>query len=269
MDFGADDYLIKPFSMTELFNAIAIRFERQQNSINILDDKVNQILTQMGKSAAHEFNTPLNAIIGFSDLIISSLDDLSLDKVKKFVQWIHDSGIRLKTTLDKILLFQSLIADRQLYISQKENPEYYHINPSDIEAICKIIESKCKYDFIYKVEIQTSTIKIAYTYLKIILDELIDNAFKFADRDTTIEITGRCITPYKYELRVSNVGRGFNDNDIENIAPFTQFERNKYEQQGSGLGLFIVKQLCEIFEIQFHINSVRNLNTSVVLTFEI
>jgi signal transduction histidine kinase len=46
-----------------------------------------------------------------------------------------------------------------------------------------------------------------------------------------------------YELRVTDSGRGMTEAQLARLGAFRQFERAKFEQQGLGLGLFIVRQI--------------------------
>ena len=49
-----------------------------------------------------------------------------------------------------------------------------------------------------------------------------------------------------FSFNVINVGRGLSAEQIRKIGPHVQFEREKYEQQGAGLGLIIAKRLTEL-----------------------
>lgn len=50
----------------------------------------------------------------------------------------------------------------------------------------------------------------------------------------------------EYRLEVKDSGRGFELQSLGDIAPFKQFNRKRFEQQGLGIGLFLVKRLTEL-----------------------
>jgi signal transduction histidine kinase len=62
---------------------------------------------------------------------------------------------------------------------------------------------------------------------------------------------------------VTNTGRGFSTEQLAKIGPNIQFDRNRYEQQGTGLGLATVKRLAELYGGAFWIDSVPDQTTSV------
>ena len=68
-------------------------------------------------------------------------------------------------------------------------------------------------------------------------------------------------------LNIVNTGRGMTPEHIANIGPHVQFEREKYEQQGAGLGLIIAKRLTELNGGQFAITSTPGAETKVTVTF--
>jgi len=55
---------------------------------------------------------------------------------------------------------------------------------------------------------------------------------------------------------------------ISRIAPHLQFDRQVYEQQGSGLGLVIAKRMTELLGGRFTIESVPQKGTTVVVSFQ-
>jgi signal transduction histidine kinase len=54
---------------------------------------------------------------------------------------------------------------------------------------------------------------------------------------------------------------------ISRIGPHMQFERNKFEQQGAGLGLYIAKRITELLAGQFHVESQPGQGTTVRVRF--
>lgn len=98
--------------------------------------------------------------------------------------------------------------------------------------------------------------------LKKILEEIIDNAFKFSPPNTPVHVISN-IKNNTWALSVINQGRGMTADQIANLGAYLQFERKLYEQQGSGLGLIIAKRLVELYVKKLIINSSLSQQTIV------
>ncbi len=92
--------------------------------------------------------------------------------------------------------------------------------------------------------------------LEKVVNELVDNAFKFSADNTPVAMTGQITDDLKtYELTISDRGRGMTPGQIAQIGAMRQFEREHYEQQGAGLGLAIARRLVALYGGQLTIDS--------------
>lgn len=108
----------------------------------------------------------------------------------------------------------------------------------------RLVENRQEQQVTWRVDVEEATLQISEENLTLILDELIDNAIKFSDQ-AGITITGY-LEGDEYRLAVGNKGRMFKPEHVTQIAPYTQFDREEFEQQGFGLGLAIVKKLVDL-----------------------
>jgi signal transduction histidine kinase len=115
-----------------------------------------------------------------------------------------------------------------------------------------------------KFDLEDAAIAIPERYLTTILHELIDNALKFSQQGSTILVSSR-LTDDDLELSIHDQGRGMTPEQIGKISAFNQFERHKYEQQGIGLGLILVKKIVELVSGKFSIRSIYQRETTVTL----
>jgi CheY-like chemotaxis protein len=95
MTRGADDYLVKPFSFGELLKALEVRLQKQQTFARRAAQRLDDLRRNLSASLPHEFRTPLNAILGFADILRSELADLSPQEIQEMVAAIHTSAQRL------------------------------------------------------------------------------------------------------------------------------------------------------------------------------
>src|SRR5208283_5024258 len=103
-------------------------------------------------------------------------------------------------------------------------------------------------------------------YLGKIVDELVQNAFKFSSGGGRVNVEladlGNAMT-----FTVTDHGRGFSTEHITRVGAYMQFDRKLHEQQGLGLGLTIAKRLTELHGGTLTIQSERG--TGAVVTVKL
>jgi two-component system sensor histidine kinase/response regulator len=111
-------------------------------------------------------------------------------------------------------------------------------------------------------------IKISKENLLNILDEVIDNAFRHSKAGNKVTISVENNNEGTHlNILVRDEGRGISEENLRKIGAFMQFDRNRFEQQGLGLGLIITKKLTETHDGVFEINSEEGKFTEVRISF--
>src|SRR3954471_24697985 len=95
MEEGADDYLVKPFTVHELVAAVDARFQKQALVEKSADRKLHELRESLSFALPHELVTPLNAILGFSSLILDS-PDVRREELNEYASHIKASAQRLR-----------------------------------------------------------------------------------------------------------------------------------------------------------------------------
>ncbi|RPI59756.1 MAG: hybrid sensor histidine kinase/response regulator, partial [Ignavibacteriales bacterium] len=98
MVLGADDYLMKPYKIDDVLNAINSRLKKKENHLKTVHD----FKKMLAKKIPHELLTPLVGILGFSDLIKCELESLSTEEIKSMAEKIQNSGLRLRRRITKL-----------------------------------------------------------------------------------------------------------------------------------------------------------------------
>jgi len=267
MELGADDYISKPFSAKDLIKAIESRLKRYE-TINTQYTEVKQSLdTNVFATYYHEFNTPLHGIIGGLNLLVNAANSFDENQVYDLHTSILKSAIRLNHSLANLMLYEEMkraeVQNELLStFSKGKTSEDWNDKIKD-ELYSMATEVYNRFDDL-TVQLQPATINIGQEYLKRIIVEITDNAFKFSKAGNIIEVAGS-IDANEYEIVVVDNGNGFPFNGNEDIAPFRQFNRRKYEQQGLGIGLHLVKQLVEFNNGELIISTQEGEGTTVVI----
>ncbi|TDD95058.1 ATP-binding response regulator [Flavobacterium cellulosilyticum] len=254
---GADDFLSKPFEIDELLKVIKTKIERFEK----IKMAHNNLFSGNKKSFLHEINTPLNGILGFTNVLINNEVNLEDSEIQEVYECLKISAERLNRTMQNIIIYQNL-KNNKLEFRVTSNSEILKIFLNVKEKLLHNYKNqKTRISF----EVDTASIKINENYLHFILFELIDNAFKFSGNGKKIVIRGKCHSDEYYELIIKDFGIGFSEDELKKIGAGQQFNREQNEQQGLGLGLFLCKFIIKHTKGVFSIVSNINKGTSIKL----
>lgn len=267
IEIGADDYLTKPFTGSELIAAINTQLRKKADLAKYSENKLDELRQNIMCAMPHELRTPLNAIQGFSELIIDSCGTLETDEIIEMAQRIHKKSLRLHQLIENYLMYAQIEMIATDPVKIKRLQKSYVVNPSKIIREISMAKAKTaqrERDLI--LEIVDETVHIPEENLKKIVEELIDNAFKFSKTGTSVCVT-TVVSNGAYCLCITDHGRGITPEQIAKVGAYMQFERKFYEQQGSGLGLIIAKRLAELCGGQLTIRSVLKTQTTIEVRF--
>jgi signal transduction histidine kinase len=267
MELGADDYITKPFMRTELLSAITTRLKKQEIQTEKAEIKLDELRYSISLSLPHELRTPLNGILVSSELLQQDFESLEPQEVMELLSNINISAKRLHRLIINFLLY----ADLQLIKSNPErlsafknkSIEYVSLTIEELSFSLSKKQSKSRIDDL-KLNLKDANLRMDRQSLVKLLEELLDNAFKFSDPGTEIIIFSEIEGDF-YHLSISDRGRGMSPEQIANLGAYQQFDRKIYEQQGSGLGLSIVKELVDLYDGKFRIDSSLNQGTTIHL----
>jgi len=261
MILGADDYLTKPFQPEDLLNSIKTRLEKHsaiKKRMEILRDSIAHALP-------HELQTPLVTIIGYAEILSEKFKESSDDEALEFSETIHRAGVRLNRLIKNFIFYEKLelmSTDPQSIALSKGVSE---ITPDLVtDTSHKVADRFNRKDDLH-ISAEKSVISVPVTYFLILIEELLDNSFKFSEQGTKVTLSGKNMDEY-YQLIITDKGRGMTEEQLANISAYFQFERDKYEQQGMGLGLTISMKTVEIYGGTIKINSKYGEFTEVIVS---
>ncbi|MBI4427805.1 MAG: hybrid sensor histidine kinase/response regulator [Ignavibacteriales bacterium] len=265
MELGADDYLPKPFTQDELVAAINSRLQKHQQLIEKADKKLEELRATISVTLPHELRTPLNGILGYTDLMRKQAFDLEPSEVSRMSERIYKNAKRLQRLVENYLIYAQL----ELRTTDVHRKGLLAVGATEKthEIVETIARNKAK-DFGREadLDVQTNqaTINISQDYFGKVVEEIVDNAFKFSKAGSPVHVEG-VVGNEGYVVTVTDQGRGMTGPQLSEIGAYVQFERKFYEQQGSGLGLIVAKRLTELHGGGFTIHSEVGKGTSVIL----
>ncbi len=262
---GADDYLTKPFTKEELLNAVKVRLHKRENFEQSMRSTLDQFRHSLSRSMPHEFLTPLNSILGLSNLLRENRGDFNEEEVSEMLGNIHQSGQRLLRLVQNYLRFAELESMRQdeQWREAITDDQFASPRKSAGETVA-YVAAQTKREKDITLEVDEAPLRMPARDFEKIVEELADNACKFSLDGTRIEITGRHIDGF-YELTVMDHGRGMSPQHVQAVGAYRQFDRTAFEQRGIGLGLAIVHVIADLYGGTVRIDSEQGKYTSVTV----
>ena len=225
--------------------------EKAKNKAEESDRLKSSFLANM----SHEIRTPMNAIIGFSKLIqLSDINDVSL---KNYVEHIIENSQSLLSLINNIIDISKIDTDQI-----KLNIKWVNVHDLliDIYQRYKNFNTNPAIDFKFIAPGKSISLQINTDEHRLhqILDNLLNNAFKFTETGT-IEI-GYKPDDKNCRFFVRDTGIGLRKSQIDVIfSRFTKIEDPKNKiYRGAGLGLYISKKLVELLDGQMFVESTEN-----------
>jgi len=204
----------------------------------------------------------LNGILAYGEILVSDAATLAPKDIAEMGQVVYDSGKRLERLIENFLIYaqlELLKTDPQTLLRKQT------ASPGPlIEKHARQQAHLAKRPDDLVLELAELSMPISSEYLAKIVDELVQNAFKFSAPNTRVRVTvtesGNTVM-----LAVCDNGRGFSTEHIAKVGAYMQFDRKLHEQQGIGLGLTIVRRLTELHGGTLAIQSERGSGTSVAV----
>jgi two-component system cell cycle sensor histidine kinase PleC len=214
---------------------LAQRFDEAEASANTAK-------TTLMRSMSHELKTPLNAIIGFSDLLLALKGRLSEQQIHDYATLIHEGGHNLLRLINQILDLTKLSAGR------------YDIQRTPMDVGAALAATGANFEARAAARAITLGLDIAPGHIvdadenafHTILSQLVENALTYTQVGGAVTLSARR-EDGQIRVRVSDNGPGVAQEDIARILkPFEQGGRSTADHAaGAGLGLTLVKALTE------------------------
>jgi signal transduction histidine kinase len=213
---------------------------------------------------SHELRTPLNAIIGFSDIMRQELfGPLGDPRYLRYAELVHESGGRLLHMINDLLDLSKVDAGQlQLHT---ETIEVLRVILDSVREL-EVLAAKSHLCFGVHVFDGVSLLIADDKRLHQMMLNLLSNALKFSPQGGEISIDvyrrGKNIA-----IAVSDTGVGMREEDIATaLEPFGQVENQQIpDNQGTGLGLPLTKQLAELHGGRLEMESQPGRGTTVTI----
>ena len=241
MALGADDYLSKPFRAAELVRAVEARLDRHRAFARQHEERLDELRHSMSTALPHEVRTPLVAIQGYAEVLREDWCQLSVAEGRGMLNEILQATERLKRLTENYAMYVQLMGNT----GRATPPDSASIDVHhEVTIVVEEEASAQRRTNDVRCDVAPGHVAMRADYLRRLVAELTNNAFKFSDDGTTVDVTGS-LEDDMYRLRISDAGRGMEPDQVERQNAFLQFDRAEQEQQGAGLGLALARKICE------------------------
>ena len=246
------------------------------------DWKMNQALSEAVRAAetanrakstflsnmSHDIRTPMNAIIGFTTLAVSNIDDKN--KVRDYLGKILSSSNHLLSLINDIL-DMSRIESGKIHLEETE------VSLSDVlhdlkTIISGQIHAKQLELYMDVMDVTNEDVYCDKTRLNQVLLNLLSNAIKFTPAGGTVSVRLREYPGTQrgcelYEIRVKDNGIGMSQKFVQKI--FSPFERERTSTvsrtQGTGLGMAITKNIVDMMGGTIEVQTEQGKGTEFII----
>ena len=216
---------------------------------------------------SHDLRTPLNSIIGFSDVLRAEyFGPLSDPRYKEYANNIHDSGSLLLSLINDILDLSRVEAGKYELAEKPVNiSSMIQISFRQLAQLAKASNQILSAD----VPPDTPAMRSDERALIQILNNLLSNAIKFTPHAGKIDVAVTVDEGGGIVITVSDTGTGISKGDIARVLkPFEQAHiTSTAPQNGTGLGLYLCANLMNLFGGSMAIESELDKGTTVTIRF--
>lgn len=239
---------------------------RELSEAKDIAERTDRAKTQVLANMSHEFRTPLNAIIGFSEMMESEVfGDLGHDNYRDYAASINSSGAHLLNLIEQALDVSQIESGVQTIQETKFNVDHA------VRACCSMLAMQAEernVSLSLDIPPETPTIIGDQTRFQQIFVNLIGNAIKYNKQDGDVRVTAVSLPGESLTIRVEDTGVGISSEELPEVLKKFGRASDSYvrAQEGLGLGLTIVQLQAEISEWDFQLESEAGVGTSIEIT---
>lgn len=262
---GGTDYIVKPFVKEELLSRINVHLERAalssrlRASVNELTG-LNVMKDNLLSVCSHDLRTPLNSILGFSEMMLLKSDLTNEDR-----ESLTDIKVSGELLLDLVNDLLDLSKIRSEEVFETEETDVFKLAEISYNAMRHLVTIK-KQQLILKDKAEDHHISVNKSGIIRVINNLLSNAIKFTPEKGKITLIVDAAYSKGYmTFSISDTGIGIPEERIPSI-----FERFTFTSQpgtggepGTGLGMAIVKEIVEKHGGHVEVQSREGVGTTV------
>ena len=206
-------------------------------------DKANLAKSEFLSSMSHELRSPLNAILGFAQLMETETPPISAAQ-KGRVEQILQAGWHLLKLINEILDLAK-VESRQVPLSLE--PVSLSEVITECQGMLEPLAVQREVSMVLPSFRQPCFVLADRTRLKQVLINLLSNAIKYNSKPGTLELNYENLPNQKTRLSIRDTGSGLSKEKMSHLfQAFNRLGQEEGSEQGTGIGLLVAKRLVEL-----------------------
>jgi len=302
-DVGGVDYITKPFQTEEVLARVRTHVtlrrlqqhlkekntqlqqeidkrEQAEEELQVLNDhleetnqqlqRTNQQLQEANASKdkffsiiAHDLRSPFTSLLGLTEVIVENIERYSKDQIKARLQNLHKSSEKVYVLLNNLLTWSQL--QRGVMVCEPQQLPLEEIAEHNVLLFTANAEQK---QITLRNLVSKETLAYAdYTMVDTIVRNLLSNALKFTNTGGPIEVSAQSYEN-NVEIVFSDTGIGMDQACLDNLFRIDAkgSRRGTADEEGTGLGLILCKELAEKNDGRIRVESEVGKGTTIRFT---
>lgn len=212
---------------------------------------------------SHEFRTPLNAVIGFSELLLESPDRLRSEGAQAFLAHIRDAGRNLLSLVEEVLQVNQLNG-REITTPPMQKVDLHDATQEVVNLLADLARRSGVSIAVDDSAAPPPAVRGHPRKLREALINLVSNAIKYNVSDGWVRISMGHVGQHAW-VGVSDSGKGMTRQQIDHLfEPFNRLGAESSNLHGHGLGLVITKGLLEGMDGRLSVSSTPGVGSCFV-----
>ena len=264
LDENKDLIMFTRSDVTEVYKNEQAQLHRIATALREAEE-ANRAKTDFLSRVSHDLRTPMNAILGLSNLGMESDD---VNELKSYMEKIQSSGQYLLSLINDTLDVNKIESDR-VEVHESLMDTLTLIEP--VVSTGRVLAKEKGVHFVVDTSgVAAGMVKGDAIHIRRILNNLVSNGIKFTDSEGTVELKVeerpsdnlQKNEKLLYCFTVTDNGIGMSETFMKSMyEPFAQENETSYMDKGSGLGLTIVKKLVDLLGGTIQVESTQGQGT--------
>lgn len=241
MKLGADDYITKPFTHSDLMLSVKRRLDKKKALLDMAEQRLDELQSQIEHGMPYEMMAPLSVLLAHSEALVKE-DWVGTDasQVRNTARDIYSAASRLVQQLQSYTFYyelQIMAADPVRRMRLKE--DRLIDCSATIREMAKAAAFSYNRESDLRLDVSPADLQVSELFLQTILEELLDRAFMRSKPGSAVEVQGNCGISGNYRLIVRDLGGRF---PADVLGP----GKIPFEKENHPVGLLMVQRIIEL-----------------------